>query len=338
MKELLSCLCCYPYEPASRDRLKELLQRVDNWDQAALLINRHGITALAAYNIKEAGLTGMIPAGTMTMLEGGWKKSLVRNAWLTERWKEVNKILSGSGIRHVLLKGMALEYSVYGGQGLRQMNDTDILVKRDEALKAWNLLQKNGYQPEMLKSSLYRKIITDTGKHLPSLTKDGYSVELHHRLFFGADRNKTLENAIDNAREIDVEGTRAYILQDDIHLEYLRSHLQMHMMTGIFQLRLRADIEIIRPGSAPVIPASFILDPVQKPALSQRKEFYRTLFLSVPAKSRLRYLAGDIFPSLAWLKKRHNCSTLGSLFYYPRRLAKLFWLAGGRGRSSGLRA
>ncbi len=294
-----------------------------------VLINRHGITALAAYNIREAGLTGMIPASAKAALEEGWKKSLVRNAWLTERWKEVNKILSGSGIKHVLIKGMALEYSVYGGQGLRQMNDNDILVKRNDALKAWDLLKKNGYQPEMLKSPLYRKIITDIGKHLPSLTKDGYSVEIHHRLFFREDLNGTLENEIDNAREIDVDGVRAYVLQDDIHLDYLRSHLRMHLMTGIFQFRLWADMELIKPGSAPVIPSGFILNPVQKPSLSQRKEFYRTLFLSVPPRSRLRYLAGDIFPSVGWLKQRHNCSTLESIFYYPRRLAKLLWLAGG---------
>jgi hypothetical protein len=328
MKDLLFYLCHYPFDPATGNQLKELLIRVEEWDKTVSLINEHGIIALAAYNIKEAGLSEMVPQRTMVLLEDGRRHNMVRNAWLAERWKEVNNILSDSGIKHVLLKGMALEYAVYGGQGLRQMNDTDILVKREEALKAWYLLQKHGFHSEMIKSPIYKKILTDIGKHLPSLTKDGYSVEIHHRLFNEADKNKTLDNAIDNAVEIKVEGITAYILQNEIHLDYLKKHLQQHMLSGDFQLRLSADMELLKPGSAPAIPDSFFVKPKQLPGLKQRKNVYRILFFSVPHRHRLRYLAGDIFPSVRWLKKRHNCSSFAAIFYYPRRIAKVLWLIG----------
>lgn len=270
MKELLLHLCRYPFNPDDRNRLRDLLSRVDDWTKAVSLINEHGIIALAAYNINEARLGEIVPDHAMVLLKDGRLQSMVRNAWLTQRWKEVNEILIKGGTKHVLLKGMALEYSLYGGTGLRQMNDNDILVKRDDALKAWYLLQEQGFQSEMIKSSLHRKIILDIGKHLPTLTKEGYSVEIHHRLFNEADANQNLPDAIDNAAEIEVAGTKAYTLQDDIHLAYLEKHLQKHMDSGDYQLRLYTDMELLKTGSAPVMPASFIENPKQPANLVQR--------------------------------------------------------------------
>ena len=117
-----------------------------------------------------------IPEDAIAALENWYMKSVVRNAWLTERWKEVNTILSRAGIKHVLLKGMALEHTLYGSKGLRQMNDTDILLKHDDELEAWHLLQEYAYSNELIKSGLYKKILADIGKHLPTLYKNGYAV------------------------------------------------------------------------------------------------------------------------------------------------------------------
>ena len=148
------------------------------------LINAHGIIALAAYNIKEAGLEKEVPADAMAALENGYRQSVVRNIWLTERWKEVNAILENAGIKHILLKGMALEHTLYGSKGLRQMTDCDIFVKHEDSLKAWYLLQKEGFSHKPLKSPLHKKILT-AYRETPSqsLTKDGYIVEIHHKLF-----------------------------------------------------------------------------------------------------------------------------------------------------------
>src|SRR5512136_2525319 len=105
MKEMLLLLCRYPFDPVNKDRLKELLSHVEDWDKTVELINAHGIIALAAYNIKEAGLEKEIPEKAMAILENGQRQSMVRNLWLTERWKEVNAILNNAGIKHILLKG-----------------------------------------------------------------------------------------------------------------------------------------------------------------------------------------------------------------------------------------
>ena len=154
--------------------------------------------------------------------------------------------------KHVLLKGMALEHTVYGAKGLRQMTDTDILVREEVGMKSWLLLQKNGFTPHNIKSPLHNKILPQIGKHFPTLLKNGYpvltegntyrpqkrvSVEIHTRLFDEPGKNEKLGEAIDSAVGIDIEGTRAFILSDEIHLEYLKSHLEYHLSAGGAQLR-----------------------------------------------------------------------------------------------------
>ena len=325
LKELLLLLCRYPFSETDSDSLARLVGEVRDWHRMVELINTHGIIALAAYNIKEAGLEKEIPADAMALLTNGHHQSLIRNTWLTTQWKKVNEILTGAGIKHLLLKGMALEHMLYGSHGLRQMSDNDILVKKDDAVRAWRLLQEHGFVSDMIKSPLHRKIITCIGKHMPTLRKDGYAVEIHHRLFDEPGRNSILNDAIDNANEISIEGMKAFILKDDIHLEYLKKHCDYHISTVDFQLRLWADMELLSPGSGPQLTEELITEPGKK-RTGQHKEVYRSHFRAIPRGSRFRYLLGDIFPSIKWMKKRHGCEAVKAALMYPGRIGKLLWL------------
>ena len=183
MRDLLLLLCRYPFKEKNRENLSKLLRKVQDWHGLVKLINAHGIIALAAYNIKESGLEKEIPREAMAILENGYHAEHDTKCLVTERWKEVNTILSDAGITHILLKGMALEHTLYGARGLRQMNDNDILVKSEDSIKAWRLLQQNGFTMEPFKSPLFRKIMFDFGRHLPAIYKEGYAIEIHDNLF-----------------------------------------------------------------------------------------------------------------------------------------------------------
>ena len=76
-------------------------------------------------------------------------------------------------------------------------------------------------------------------------------------------------------------------------------------------------MELIRPGSAPEFPEGFISNPVPPERRVQDRDAYVAQFRSLPQGIRLRYLAGDIFPSLKWMKQRHNCGTLKALAPLP---------------------
>lgn len=327
MKALLLLLCRYPYDAGNRELLAKLLSEVPDWNELVSLINAHGIIALAAYNIKEAGLEKEVPSEAMAILENGYRQSVVRNIWLTERWKEVNEILEGAGIKHILLKGMALEHTIYDARGLRQMNDNDILIKREEATEAWHLLQKKGFIYDMPKSSLHIKIMRDFSYHLPALKKDGYSLEIHTRLF-GYKTNIWPEqpDPFENCTEIKVDNKIALILPGDIHLKYLLWHFERHKLSGESQLRLYTDISILSPENLVEFDDQFIMNPDQKENPVFRKAAYRAKVLFIDPGYRWLFVLGDLFPSIEWMKKRYQCGAMKAVLYYPHRLGKLWWL------------
>ena len=327
IRKLLLLLCRYPFDETNLGLMRKLISEVPDWNELTSLINSHGISALAAYNIKECGLEKAIPADAMAKLENGYRQSLIRNAWLTERWKEVNRILNNAGIKHIVLKGMALEHTIYGSKGLRQMSDNDILLKREDCLNAWNLLQKEGFVPEPDKSVFHRKILLEIGKHLPSLYKDGYSVEIHHRLSdYQSNGAEGSEDLFSDAVEITIGGERAFALSAKNNLSYLITHFEKHMMEGNCQIRMYADLMLSDKTNISEFPDNFILNPCQEMSKSHRKSGFRATVRSVPAPHRLRFVLGDIFPSLMWMKKRYQCNSGKAMLYYPARIAKLLWL------------
>jgi len=304
MRDLLLLLCRYPFEESNRKALSEMLGEVKDWHKLVELINAHGIIALAAYNIKETGLEATVPAEAMAILENGYLQSVVRNTWLTEHWKEVNTILSDAGIKHVLLKGMALEHTIYGSRGLRQMNDNDILLKREDSLKAWYLLQQKGFSHGPIKSALHKKFLPDIGKHLPELYKDGYAVEIHHKIFESENEtNKDNIDPVDSSVEITIGGTKAFILSNEMQMKHLISHFERHALEGSVQIRQYADIILLDKTTSVVMPDKFISNPHQTENKVYRKAAYKKNFATVPAKYQLRYLIGDIFPSVSWMKR-----------------------------------
>lgn len=327
MKELLLLLAAYPYKPSTKEILRRSLNEVTDWNSFVRLVNAHGIIALATYNIKEAGLEGLVPVQAMAMLENGLRQSTVRNAWLTERWKEVNEILNGASIQHLLLKGMALEHTVYGARGLRQMTDNDIFIRREEGVRAWELLKKHGYEPLMAKSAIHNKILPGIHKHLPMLTKDGYSIEIHIKLpgeeYSDPDR---YEGIFRNAETIRVNGIRAYVPPAGVHLDYLVRHHADHELSGDCQIRTYSDIKNLDAANSLTFPDEFVYEPKQAYKRKFRNSTYKRKVSAYPMYYRILFVAGDIFPSLEWMRRRYKCGTLAALARYPLRLGKVLWL------------
>jgi hypothetical protein len=327
MRELLLLLCQYPFNEKNGEILSKLVSEVQDWVDLVSLINAHGIIALATYNIKEAGLEKQIPPDAMAALENGYMKSMVRNTWLTEHWKEVNSILCNAGIKHILLKGMALEHTFYDSRGLRQMSDNDILIKPGESENAWHLLQQHGFKAERVKSPLFKKILFDFGQHLPALYKNGYAVEIHVNLF-----NLTAKDGLSNKDpftdtvEITVGHTKAFMLSEELQLAHLIQHFEHHKSSGDCQLRMYADIRLLDKSGKTEFPDSFISDPMQGYKKEFRKAAYKTRIYSIPLKHRLRFIVGDTFPSLKWMRKRYRCNGFRALLIYPLRIGKLRWL------------
>jgi hypothetical protein len=214
------------------------------WKFFSDLVIRHGVAALVWQNITDLGLTEMVPEPERDLLENIRFKTIARVSYITSVAAEVVAELEKEGIRALLLKGLALEHSVYGSRGLRQMSDADLLVAPEDAIRARDILIKAGFISRPMKSSLYRHIIFDLGNHLPELHRSGISVDLHHRLF-GPEGTEIVRRALDSPEAISVAGRTYYVLPPGIALLGLVNHIFKHEVKGEFQLRLYTDIYLI---------------------------------------------------------------------------------------------
>jgi hypothetical protein len=243
-EHLLLELCRLEFSDEQINRIKSLLAVITDWPYFSNLANEHGVAALVWYNLEKYQLHSEIPEAAAYFLKCTLMRSLGRNTFNTESMGEVLRLLNAENIKIVILKGLALENSVYGNQGLRQMSDVDILINRDECIKARKILISNGYVSLPVKSFFHKQILAYYGKHLPSLIKNGTSVEIHHELF-GGRKNLMTKMLYDSSYMVEIKGEKAWFPQPQIFFLYLVKHLWLHEMNNESQLRLYTDLIVL---------------------------------------------------------------------------------------------
>lgn len=353
--------------------LRESIGTIQEWERFVHLAGQHGIIAMCRQRIWQAGLEELLPAKAKEELNKHYYYQLSRGGILREQLLPVLELLASARIPCMLLKGMALEHSVYEGQGIRQMNDADLLVPRTQALEAWQLLQKNDFEAYPLKSPLYRKLLLHMGKHLPTLWRDDLHIDMHYALF-PRETEKLHDSLWHQAGEVLIGGVPALLPSRPHHLAFLCAHLAHHEAAGDSQLRLHADLlymlkemteaeirqtlEIAsatrcRPETeqllgrlARIWKLPFPADLLPREDREEQRRFLR--FLENPKNNphsrlrsyaenlhrieglgrRLRFLLGDLFPSLAFMHSRYPKVPSALIpFLYPLRLGKLLYFA-----------
>ena len=243
-ERLLLGLCRLEFSDEQIKKIRSIAAGITGWNYFMNLANAHGVAALAWHNLEKYRLLSGIPEEVILFLRGALMRSLSRNAFNTESMGEVLRLLNEENIKTVILKGFALENSVYGNSGLRQMSDVDIMINREECIKARKILIGNGYVSLPVKSWFHELIIAWYGKHLPSLIRNGTSVEIHHELFGG--RNNVLSKMLyDTSYEVEIKGEKALFPRPQIFFLYLVRHLWQHEMNNESQLRLYTDLVVL---------------------------------------------------------------------------------------------
>lgn len=125
-KELLLIeLCRLNINKKQRETVLLLAEGVTDWVHFSNLANKHGVASLVSDNLIKTGIINLMPSTVSDFLRNASMLSLARNAALYNMIREVASILESEDIKMVFLKGLALEMSVYGNRGLRQMSDAD---------------------------------------------------------------------------------------------------------------------------------------------------------------------------------------------------------------------
>jgi hypothetical protein len=243
-EKLLLSLCRLEFSKEQRAESGELMREVKDWEHFVALSNKHGVIALCWYNINKTGNNNNIPGKSLEILHSAYLKSLTRNTFLYNQLEEIAFLAEKENIKIVLLKGIALEKSVYGNKGLRQMNDIDILVSRDKAAFLRRILLKNGYESAPMVSRFHEKFLPAFGKHLPEMYKNGIAVEIHFKLF-EQKGNSLTDEFIDKAARLPGKVINVYYPDPQLFFLYLIKHLDAHEKFEGAQLRLYFDLFIL---------------------------------------------------------------------------------------------
>jgi hypothetical protein len=144
---LIHCLRAF-LNSEDTSSLKTFPHDAVDWSVLLRLASEHGVVPFLYRCIITARPEGM-PEDIRHQLKEQLDFNLRRNLHLTAELLNVLNLLDTHGIRVIPYKGPALASYLYGNLGLRQFADLDILVRKEDILKAKELLLSHGYQPSL---------------------------------------------------------------------------------------------------------------------------------------------------------------------------------------------
>ena len=108
----------------------------------------HGTIPLLFWNLSRLAPDD-VPKTTLDQLKAASNAIACRNLSLTGELLKLLNLFRERGIRALPLKGPALAAAAYGNLSLRQFCDLDILVPKEDMLKAKEVLTLHGYHPKL---------------------------------------------------------------------------------------------------------------------------------------------------------------------------------------------
>jgi len=125
-----------------------LLSRVTDWPYLLRLAAQHGVTPLLPHFLEEAG-GEVLPEPYAHELEAQERNRVRHNLSLTSQLLATLDLLESNSIPAVAFKGPVLATELYGDLALRDFDDIDILIRRQDVLGAKDALLANAYSTDL---------------------------------------------------------------------------------------------------------------------------------------------------------------------------------------------
>ncbi len=174
---LLGCL----HGEAGRVSAEELSRLTDaDWKAFLALAAEQRIRPLLWQRLSERGLAGAVPAQVLGALRAVYRQTALRTMRFQAELVALAQGLVGQNVPLIALKGIWLAHAVYRNPALREMNDIDVLVRRQHLPAAIDSLTRRGYTPT---HEVDMEVDTATAHHLPRLIKaETAGFEIHWSL------------------------------------------------------------------------------------------------------------------------------------------------------------
>jgi hypothetical protein len=166
-------------DPATGGKLRALLARELDWDYVLNTARWHGVLPLVHWHLRELP-PRLLPAGVPERLKDAFDAVQRRNLFRALQLSAILKRFAAHDIPAIPYRGPALAVAAYGRLGLREFADLDILVNKQDVLRAKELLVAEGFRPGVALSEPQERALVES-QHAYSLALPDRSaiVELH---------------------------------------------------------------------------------------------------------------------------------------------------------------
>jgi hypothetical protein len=228
------------------EALRRLARDVADWQTLIELASRHALVPLVAQELALAA-SDVVPAAVLAELRARSQQGVMRSLQLSGELVDAVHAMSAFGADPMPFKGPTLAVLAYGSLSLRQYEDLDILVRRQEVERARKALLSLGYSPVSAYSESQRASLRLSGHHeqfLNPVTRS--TIELHWSLNNRSlSRDSFEHNWWENRQSVSIGGVEMRTLGVEQMLLYLCMHGGKHSWGRLswlcdFQRALRA--------------------------------------------------------------------------------------------------
>jgi len=211
------------------EALRRLARDVADWQTLIEIASRHALVPLVAQELA-LGASDAVPAAVLADLRARSQQGVMRSLQLSGELVDAVHAMSAFGADPMPFKGPTLAVLVYGSLSLRQYEDLDILVRRQEVERARKALLSLGYSPVSPYNENQRASIRLSGHHeqfLNPVTRS--TIELHWSLNNRSlSRDSFEHNWWENRQCVSIGGVEMRTLGVEQLLLYLCMHGGKH--------------------------------------------------------------------------------------------------------------
>lgn len=180
--ELLLACARTAADAETAGRIGALLRQRLDWSYVLRMAQRHAVVALL-YGQLHGAEAGLVPADVLLAIKEAYRAGAQQSLGLTGELLRLLDLFAAHGVGAIPLKGPAVAAMAYGSPGLRRFVDLDILVRREDVLRAKALLLAHGYRSDLPVAERHEQIYLRTHYVYEFERDDGaVRLELHYRL------------------------------------------------------------------------------------------------------------------------------------------------------------
>ena len=211
------------------DRIRTLLAADLKWDFLYQLARRHYLLPLLHQRLST--VHEALPDEVRRKLRLAYQENVARNLIFADELIQLTRALIDAGIDSIAYKGPVLAVLAYGDPALRRFVDLDVMVRRDDVLRAAEVLMSRGYDAAQEFTEEQQALLLNS-QHNLQFTKHRQRllVELHWQVsshLFAA--SVTAEELWNNLETVELNGAELKTFSIDDLLFSLCVHGSRHL-------------------------------------------------------------------------------------------------------------